>query len=231
MRVGSRIVYPEEVKKYDMEIIQISVYRQWPESIPRMKDTVEACRQEGIPFVIHPVGYSLLDPDHEKDLLLMAQLTEESFIVHDERSADGKRITSAEQERYRSMLGRLREHTPVSIENAADTVDVLWFWEMFDGPITLDLGHMEAAGLDSVRFIKDLPDILIKRAAYVHIHRNGEFRNGLTDHWYLLPDCRELEALRVLAGRKDDISVILEINEIEQINDSLLLLRQLRETL
>jgi len=231
VRIGSRIVYPEEVTLWDMEIVQISVYKGWPDNIKHMKGCVEACRDNKIPFVIHPVGYNLLDPSNEETLILMAELSDESLIVHDELSANGGRLTSDEQRTFTSVLNKLREHGPVSIENAADTSDVHWFWDTFADSITLDLGHMESAGLDSVDFVSALSVEVIEKTEYVHIHRNGEFRNGLTDHWYLLPRCRELSALKTLAARKSDVSVILEINELEKIGESLSLLLKLRTDL
>jgi hypothetical protein len=61
------------------------------------------------------------------------------------------------------------------------------------------------------------------------MHRNGALRGGLTDHWPLLPGCRELQALRELLKRKRDVGVILEINETWETGTSLSLLRELRE--
>lgn len=211
-----------------MEVVQISVYKGWPDNIERMKECVRRCRDNDIPFVIHPVGYNLLDPSSENDLVLMAELSDESLIVHDELSADQGRLSPDEQTRYMSILCQLREISHVSIENAANTADALWFWDRFADSVTLDLGHMESAGMNSVHFVESLPDDVIGKTEYVHIHRNGEFRNGLTDHWYLIPDCRELSALKTLAARKSKVSVILEINEVEKIGESLSILMDLR---
>jgi len=67
----------------------------------------------------------------------------------------------------------------------------------------------------------------VNKIEFVHMHCNATLRGGLTDHWPLREGCRELEALRLLLGRKRDLSVILEINEVEEMNDSIELLRKL----
>jgi hypothetical protein len=59
------------------------------------------------------------------------------------------------------------------------------------------------------------------------MHRNNGLRGGLTDHWPLRAGCRELKALRKLLERRTEFSVILEINEVEEINDSIALIRAL----
>ncbi len=65
----------------------------------------------------------------------------------------------------------------------------------------------------------------------MHIHRNNGWHGGLTDHWPLSPDCRELRALEELIKIKSDVSIILEINETEMTEDSLKILRALRDRL
>jgi hypothetical protein len=62
----------------------------------------------------------------------------------------------------------------------------------------------------------------------VHLHRcNGLHWSGLKDHWSLIEDCRELRALKGLLERKDDIGVILEINDMENLGESLALVEAL----
>ena len=41
--------------------------------------------------------------------------------------------------------------------------------------------------------------------------------------------CKEMQALRELLKRKSDISVILELNEVDQIGESLELLAEIRD--
>jgi hypothetical protein len=60
------------------------------------------------------------------------------------------------------------------------------------------------------------------------MHRNNGLRGGLTDHWPLTAECREYRALDTLIKIKPEISVILEINELDDVADSLNLLRNLR---
>jgi hypothetical protein len=86
---------------------------------------------------------------------------------------------------------------------------------------------VESAGLDSVEFVRSLDHGIIDKLQFVHMHRNNGLRGGITDHWPLIPDCMELRALRELLNLKSDISVILEINELEIIGESLKLLREL----
>lgn len=67
----------------------------------------------------------------------------------------------------------------------------------------------------------------VGRIEFVHMHRNNGLHGGITDHWPLRPDCREVRALRKLLARRSDVSVILELNEVEQIGESLDILRSL----
>jgi sugar phosphate isomerase/epimerase len=125
----------------------------------------------------------------------------------------------------------LQSVTPVSFENATDTRDVIWFWNNYADSITLDIGHVEVAGMDSVQFVNFLDTSLIDKIQYVHLHRNNGWRNGLTDHWYITPDCKEVKALKELLRRKQDVGIILEINETEKTEESLRILRQIRSVL
>ncbi|MDI6889741.1 MAG: hypothetical protein QMC83_02210 [Thermodesulfovibrionales bacterium] len=100
----------------------------------------------------------------------------------------------------------------------------------FANSVTLDIGHVEAAGIDSVRFVKELKADIIDKLSFVHIHRyNGPHNGGLRDHWGLLEGCRELRALGFLLEKKMDIGVILEINDMENLGESLKLLERFNE--
>jgi sugar phosphate isomerase/epimerase len=119
----------------------------------------------------------------------------------------------------------------ISFENATHVADVRWFWDNYAESITFDIGHAEVAGLDSIAFVRSLDDETVGKIEYVHVHRNNGLHGGITDHWPLTPGCREVEALRELLRRKSGIGVILELNETEQIGESLRILRHLRDEL
>jgi hypothetical protein len=228
MLIGTRVLYPEEVDYWNADLLQISIYRGMNGGLELMRKCARACKDAGIRYVIHPVKYSLLQKDMLEELLEMAGLTDLALIMHDERSPNGRRLAGESEDIFRKSLGKLKAVTPVSLENSTDTRDIHWFWNNFADSITLDIGHVESSGLDSVEFVKSLDEDCIKKIQFVHLHRNNGLRGGITDHWPLVPGCRELKALKELINLKTDINVILEINEIEKINESLDLMRELR---
>jgi sugar phosphate isomerase/epimerase len=224
-RIGTRIISPSEVGRYKAEFYQISVYAGLRDPLGRLADIASACRKAGASWVAHPVMFSLLSPSERMDLFRMAEHAGEAMILHDERSPGGGRLSEENSSVLSTVISELSSLARLSFENALNTADALWFWKRFGRSVTLDIGHMESAGLDSTAYISALPEEIIQRVDYVHIHRNGELRGGLTDHWPLETGCRELDALRVLLGRKRTISVILEINEREETDRSLGLIR------
>ena len=193
-----------------------------------MRKCAYACKNAGIRYVVHPVKYSLLQEDMHNDLREMAGLADLALILHDEKTPEGERIKGHYEAPFRDILEELKSITSVSFENATDTEDVQWFWNNFADSITLDIGHVESSGLNSIEFVKSLDKKSIKKINFVHIHRNNGLRGGITDHWPLKPDCRELLALEELIKIKPDVSVILEINEIEMIDESIDLLKALK---
>ncbi len=235
MRIGYRVVSPGEVGRWDGEIVQISLYRGQEANMARLMDISRVCAERGMPYVLHPVGYSLLALEELSELRRMAGVVAgrggEALLLHDERSPGGGRLTGPEGERFRAALEELGAAAPVSIENSSHTGDVRWFWDNFARSVTLDMGHMESAGLDSVEFVRSLDEATVRKVRYVHMHGNGELRGGLTDHHPLRPGCRELKALREFLLRKAGVGVILEINEREETGGSLALLRSLRDEL
>jgi|Deesub1362A_J573_1020465.scaffolds.fasta_scaffold00013_166 hypothetical protein len=229
MLIGSRVLSPEEVGLWDAELLQISVYSWQKASLNLVKNCALMCKEAGIPYVVHPVGFSVLEERMFKTLKVMAEWADLALILHDERSPDGGRLKGKYEVRFRKAVEELNSVTTVSFENATNTRDVQWFWSNYADSITLDIGHVEASGLDSVAFVKSLDARIVGKIQYVHMHRNGSLRGGLTDHWYLTSGCRELRALRELIKVKPNVSVILEINETEMIDDSLKLLNTLRD--
>ena len=229
MLIGTRVLYPEEVDYWDADLLQISIYRGMNGSLDFMRKCTRACKDAGVRYVIHPVHYSLLQKDMFEDLMEMAGLADLALIIHDEKSPEGGRLEGESEDIFRRSLGKLSTVTQVSLENSADTVDVNWFWDHFADSITLDIGHVESSGLDSVEFVQSLDAASIKKIRFVHIHRNNGLRGGITDHWPLTRDCAEIRALRELVRIKPDLSVILELNEIEEIEESMDILRTLRQ--
>ncbi len=231
MIVGSRILYPEEVSFWDTEILQISVYNGMKGNLGLMTDCARACREAGIRYVIHPVRYSLLQEEMFQDLREIAECADLALILHDERNPHGERLKGQYDARFRKALEELKSITSISFENSTDTADVQWFWNNYADSVTLDIGHIESSGLNSVEFVRSLDEICIEKIQFVHMHRNNGFRGGITDHWPISHACRELRALEELLKIKSDVSVILEINEIEEIQESLEILKLLRDKL
>lgn len=231
MIIGTRILYPEEAHLWTAEILQISVYGGMNGNLDLMRKCVAACRKKGTRYVIHPVSYSLLHEKTFNDIREMAELTDLALIIHDERTSEGKRLEGEHAAQFRDALNKLRSVTQVSIENAADTHDVKWFWNAFANSVTLDIGHIESSGYNSLDFIRALDKESIDKVQFVHMHRNNGLHGGITDHWPLAPDCRELTALKELLKIRPEVGVILELNEIENIGESLDILRALRDDL
>lgn len=233
MLVGSRLVHPDEVGLWEADLVQISVYRGWKDGLKLMRQCASMCRKMALPYVVHPVGYALSagDPEMLQEVREMAGLADLALILHDERTPGDGRLEGKYREQFQAALHELSPLAHISIENATNTGDVRWFWLNYGDSVTLDIGHIESAGLDSIGFIRDLDGDVVSRVRYVHIHRNNGLHGGITDHWPLRPGCKEVRALGELLKRKPDVSVILEINEREMIEDNLRLLRALRDEL
>ena len=234
MIYGYRVVREEEVGLYPAGLIQISHYRSSNNDIDQMVKAVEACRSQKIRYVIHPLGYTLSDTRDEsrsKTMDVMRAIAGQvdlALIIHDETTPSGARLEDTHARAFRDALEELSSLCTVSIENAGNTRDITWFWHAFASSVTIDIGHLEAAGIDSIRFIRELETDIINKVNYVHLHRcNGLHWSGLRDHWSLVKGCRELQALEVLLERKNDIGVILEINDMENLGESLALIKAL----
>jgi sugar phosphate isomerase/epimerase len=231
MRIGTRVTTPQEVTRWDTEIIQISVYHGQGDNIDQIKKCVDTCREVQKRYVIHPVLYSIFNKEMFRDLIVMASLADLALILHDEKRHNWERLTGEHETTFKKLLKELQSLATVSFENATDTRDAIWFWDNYADSITLDIGHVELAGIDAVQFVKALDMEVIDKIQYVHLHRNNGWRNGLTDHWYITPDCKEVMALKELLRRKQDIGIILEINETEKTEESLKILQEIKSEL
>lgn len=233
MIYGYRVIGEKEVGLYPVGLIQISIYRGWAGGIEQMLKAVSACRSLNLRYVIHPVGYFLSETRHNhraetmETMQTIARNVDSALIIHDETTPWGTRLEDIYEEAYREALLELSEICHVSIENANNTPDIKWFWRRFATSVTLDIGHIEAAGMDSERFIIELETDIVDKLNFVHLHRYNGPHDGLMDHWGLLEGCRELRALRRLLARKPNIGVILEINDRENLGESLKLLERL----
>jgi hypothetical protein len=228
-----RVTRADEISRFPADFLQVSVFHRWPNAMDTMLKTVDACRSAHARYVIHPVEYGLseLRPERRKivmdDLHVMALHTDLALIIHDESMSGGKRLAGDAADAYRQGLLELSRICRVSIENAGANKDIKWFWREYAGSITLDIGHLEVGGIDSVKFVRHLEPDLLEAIDFVHMHRVNGVRGGIRDHWGLTEDCRELRALKELLTRRKGLRVILEIIEVEDLEKSLDLLRSL----
>ncbi|MEO5361800.1 MAG: sugar phosphate isomerase/epimerase [Nitrospirota bacterium] len=212
-------------------IVQISVFREWGGTIEDVARLVARCKEIGLRYVIHPVGYYLSETrevERAKTLDFLSRLaamSADALIVHDEGTPWGGRLEGIFERCYVKALEELSGMCRVSIENAHNTPDIKWFWGRYSNSITLDIGHVEAAGMDSLDFVSGLEDEIIKKIDFVHIHKcNGKRADGSNDHWGLDAGCRELQSLRQFLKRKKDSGIICEIVENDQIMTTLKLI-------
>lgn len=245
MQLGYRIVRPSDVGTQPLMLAQISLWRAaaWgvAEGEQAVKEAIEiaaACKARGIRAVFHPLEYPLTGEQAKHTLGVMRRLAAASdlgIIIHDEGGADGGRLSAAEESQFEENLFALSSRCPISVENAFNSGDATWFWERFvaQAPesvsITIDIGHLESADIDSISFMENMPERLAKRVSFVHMHHKAEERYGIKDHWPLVPDCRELDALRAFIKRKKGLQVILELDATDEgMGQSIELLKELQ---
>jgi sugar phosphate isomerase/epimerase len=231
MEIGYRIIRPEDVGAQPLRFAQISLWRtaDWgvADGERAVNETIQiagTCRQRGIRTVFHPLEYPLTGEHAARTMDVMRRLASAAdlgIIIHDEGGAGGQRLSAAEETSFEKNLRVISALTTVSIENAFNSGDITRFWERFVVPapktvsITLDIGHLESADIDSIAFVRNMPEHLL-----------GAERYGIKDHWPLVSGCREIEALRVLLSRKPDLRVILELEtKGEGVRESIELLR------
>jgi sugar phosphate isomerase/epimerase len=244
MELGYRIMRPEDVGKQPLTFAQISLWRiaNWDvaegeRAVTEAIEMAAACKARGIRTVYHPLEYPLTG-EHASEtpgvLRRLAAKADLGIIIHDEGGAGGKRLTPGEERTFEEKLAGISSLCPVSLENSFNSGDITRFWERFVAPapdsvsITLDIGHLELAGLHSTKFVRDLPRKLIERIRFVHMHHHdaGDL-HPVKDHKPLIPGCREIDALNVLRERKKDLWVILELDAAEKgMRESIGLLRE-----
>jgi sugar phosphate isomerase/epimerase len=232
MELGYRIIRPDDVGKYALKFAQISLWREanWgvadgEEGVRQAGEIAAACKARGIRTVFHPLEYPLTGERAAQTLEVMQRLAAASdlgIIIHDEGGGGRQRLSVAEAEQYAENVAHISKHCGVSIENSYDSGDIRRFWERFVAPApdsvsaTLDIGHLELAGLDSVSFIRDLPQRILERITFAHMHHHDPLEpRAVKDHKPLVAGCREIEALKVLLARKRDIRVVLELDAAE----------------
>lgn len=233
MLYGYRVTNKEEVGLYNADLVQISFYNGWGMGIEELEEAVSLCKEKKIRYVIHPVNFFLSETrtqERQETMEILrkaARLTDMAMILHDERVPPGSRLFGLWDKYYREALGEIERTCKVSIENANNSHDVEWFWRNYASSLTIDIGHLEAAGINAQKWVKNFPSDLLDKVAYIHLHRNNGFRAGLTDHWPITRKCNEVKALKELLNRTSDIKVILEINETEEMEENLRILGEL----
>lgn len=233
MLYGYRVTKKEELGLYKADLVQISIYNGWGMGVEGLEELTSLCGGKGIRYVIHPVNFFLSETRPEERgktlevLMKAADLTDMAMILHDERVPGAGRLFGLWDKYYREALGEMEGICRVSIENATNSHDVEWFWRNYASSITIDIGHLEAAGIDAQKWVKDFPSDLLDKVEYIHLHRNNGLRGGLTDHWPITRKCREVKALEALLKRKSEITVILEVNETEELEGNLNILREM----
>jgi sugar phosphate isomerase/epimerase len=244
MQLGYRIIRPSDVGTQSVNFAQISLWRKadWGVSdgdrgVREAIGMAESCRQRGIRTVYHPLEYPLTGELGSGTVEVMRRLAAASdlgIIIHDEGGGNSSRLSGPDAVQYGVNVRALSRLCPISIENSYNSGDITWFWERFVVPmpdavsITLDIGHLELAGIDSVEFVRTLSDVLVSRIQFVHMHHHdGNSVAWVKDHQPLLPGCREIEALRLLRQRKKGLWVIAELDASEEgMRESIALLEQ-----
>ncbi len=245
MDLGYRIIRPADVGTQPLQFAQISLWRfaDWgvadgEQAVTEAIEIAQACEGRGMRTVYHPLEYPLTGKLASRTVDVLRRLAVASdlgIIVHDEGAADRQRLSGSGTDQYEGNVREISALCPISIENSYNSGDITWFWERFVVPapasvsITLDIGHLELAGLDSASFVKNMPQGLLERIEFAHMHHHdGQGLHAVKDHKPLVPGCREIEALKILLQRKKDIRVILELDASEDgMKQSMELLRNI----
>jgi len=221
----------EEAPGVGCDFVQVTMFRSVPGAQAALFATIDSLRKSDVRYVVHPVDYFLSETRLEqraeifKALEAIAGQADMGMILHDETTAWGTRLEGIFAEAFDEAMARLSAVCPVSIENAVHSPDAVWFWRRFARSVTLDVGHLESAGLDSRAFISALDAATLGKIDYVHVHRYD--RAASYDHRGLNEGCRELSALKTLLAARPDAGVILELINKDEIEDNLNMLYNL----
>ncbi len=231
MHIGYRIIRPADIGIQNVNFAQISLWRSadWGVSdgergVKEAIDIARECRARNIRTVYHPLEYPLtgtLQIQTVEVLKRLAGAADLGIIVHDEGEQNRGRLTDEEAAHYEANVRTISRLCPVSVENSYNSGDITWFWERFVVPmpeavsLTLDIGHLELAGIDSTVFVKTLPEHLVRRIEFVHMHHHVREARGVKDHRPLATGCREIQALKLLLARKNNVRVIVELDAAE----------------
>ncbi len=233
MQLGYRIIRRADIGTQSVNFAQISLWRKADWGVPDGERGVQEaiamtarCTALGIRTVYHPLEYPLTGECAPRTVEVMQRLAAASdlgIIIHDEGGEHHDRLSGPETVQYGVNVRAISRLCHVSIENSYNSGDITWFWERFVMPmpesvsITLDIGHLELAGVDSVEFVKTMSAPLLARLKFVHMHHHdGNSTAWVKDHQPLVPGCTEIEALKLLLERKKDVWVIVELDAAEK---------------
>jgi len=234
MEIGYRVFNKGDISKFDLDFVQVSIWHKDTTDLGRISGVCDVLREKGIPYVIHILGLYLSDtrPEREEALSVLreyAKMSDLGMILHDETLPNGDRLTGPRKTNYETGIKALGEICKVSLENSHDSHNAAWFWNEFAGSITIDIGHFVSAGIDVLEVIKGLSDEHVSKLDFVHVHKHNGWRpGGITDHWPLEEGCLELQALKELLSRKNDVRVIVEVDGEEGLQKSVELVSELR---
>lgn len=189
MQIGYRIIRPSDIGTQAVKFAQISLWRKadWgvtdgEQGVQEAIETARVCRERGIRTVYHPLEYPLAGQEAPRTMeafKTLARACDLGLIIHDEGKEQGGRLTGEEAEQYSVNVATLSRLCPVSIENSFNSRDIAWFWERFatsqpgSVSITLDIGHLELAGINSVDFVREMSGHLVSRLQFVHMHHHN----------------------------------------------------------
>jgi sugar phosphate isomerase/epimerase len=236
MKTAVGILAGEDSPGVGCDFVQVAMFRDSYEirgAQTALFSTIDSLKKSGVRYVLHPVGYFLSETrlseraEILKVLEAIAKQSDMGMILHDETTAWGTRLEGIFAEAFQEAMERLLTICPVSIENAVHSPDAMWFWRRFARSVTLDVGHLESAGLDSEAFVAALDLSTLEKIDYVHVHRYDGAANY--DHRGLKAGCRELSALKKLLAARPDAGVILELLNKDEIEDNLDMLFQLKK--
>ena len=198
MQLGYRVLRPDDVGKHPLSFVQISLWKKadWgvadgEQGVREAIEMADECRKRGMRSVFHPLEYPLTGEVSSETLSVMrrlAQAADLGIIVHDEGQPGRERLTQLESDQYQNNIREISKLCRGSIENSYNSGDITWFWDRFVLPapdtvsLTLDIGHLELGGIDSISFVSRLSEQLLGRLEFVHLHHHAGSDSGVKDH-------------------------------------------------